>query len=138
MKLNRISVFQGSETSQLLSSNNFTNRHGTNLVLIVRWDDATTGRALNAPELSGYYLIRIVVPTQAERAAFVVTPPTRDQYDSNHAVFTWDGRRVGSVYFGINDNASSVGNFTFRINIDNQDSAISNFRMTELAYEYTS
>ena len=137
LKLNRLILFQGSETAQVLSSNNFTNRDGSNLVLTVRWDDATSRGALD-PQLNGYSQIRITTPTELERAQFVASPSTNSIYDTSTAVFTWDGRRVGSVYYGINDSSNTVGNFQFRINIHNQDGAVSNFRITELAYEYTS
>ena len=139
LKLNRQVVFSGSESNSVTASGlEGVREHGTNVVIITQWDDATT-KAVLEPELGGFNLIRFTAPTQFERRSINSTDLVSFvSPDYSKQVETYDGRRVGTIYARLVTGTSDQGFVSFILNTTGQDSAISNFRITEVSYEYTS
>ena len=117
--------------------NSFTERNGTNLILTCAWDSTNT----SGPQGGGWKQIQITSLTELERQR-LVRPDGQigsEEFDNSFAVFTYDGLRVGSIRPEQEDRDAFQSGFDeFIVHAEGQDSSISNFRIVELAYEYTS
>ena len=138
LKLNRQVVFSGSETSVAAAGLEGVREHGTNVVIITQWDDSTTKGILD-PSLGGFNFVRFTAPTEFERRPIESTNITDfDSPDYSKSIDTYDGRRVGTIYARVLSGFDDQGFISFIANTTGQDAAISNFRITEISYEYTS
>ena len=137
LKLNRTTVFSGSVTDTVTIESFFLIRFGANILVTVQWDDSTA-RTTGDPESGGYARLMFNRPTFRESMALPLTGPTnaRDEYDFSETAFTWDGRLAGTVRMDLPGGNIQSGGLT--INTSNQSTAISNFRIVEVSYEYTS
>ena len=137
LKLNRTILFEGMETGQVIVNNSFAVRHGTNLVVVVQWDDSMPGNSALVPH--GFKVLRFALPTAFEKLNVPRSSlGTFNGLDFNEQLYTVDGRKVGAVVAIVLDRATSEGASTFRVDTTDQSTDVSNLRITSVAYEYTS
>ena len=130
LKLNRSVIWEGSGTNPFLS-NDALLRNGSVAVIRVQWDDSQPRTTYWNTE-GGVAMIRRNIPTLDE---VLPTLGSSMHYDSNEAIFTWDGRRVGSLVYSYSGTAPGfLGRY--RVSDDNQDSSISNLVITQVSFEY--
>ena len=142
LRLPRLLLWSGSTTATVVITSDFTRSYGTNIVVVVEWDDTSTsnrGSGLPVFGLGGIGVVVLKAPTETEDSRS--SPGTGNSIDFTKEVKTYDGRRVGSIITRYPNQlpTTGIGGFiNFNTVTSEQDSSISNFRIVRISYEYTS